>query len=183
MLDEGREIPAIGAELGVLPNTLHQAISYGRLKKRSSQHRSSRPRPPRPAAPTTQSARSIADGEALMGIATTRSMERVAAALGELENAQASFQIADDIPNGGVLCALPALPAFGLLRHSGSHFTLPKGFYPPGPVLLLLACLAPGRVPGMEQLRYHAPRRAGEAARPRPHPRSENLTRQSGDPR
>ena len=34
MLDEGRKIPAIGAELGVLPNTLHKAISYGRLKKK-----------------------------------------------------------------------------------------------------------------------------------------------------
>ena len=92
-----------------------------------------------------------------MGIATTRSMERVAAALGELENAQASFEIADDIPNGGVLCALPALLAFGLLRHSGSHFTLPKGFYPLESVFLLLAYLALGRIPSMEQLRYQAP--------------------------
>lgn len=33
MLDEGFGVPAIGAELGVLPNTLHKAISYGRLKK------------------------------------------------------------------------------------------------------------------------------------------------------
>ena len=92
-----------------------------------------------------------------MGIATTRSMERVAAALGELENAQASFEIADDIPNGRVLCALPALLAFGLLRHSGSHFTLPKGFYPLESVFLLLAYLALGRIPSMEQLRYQAP--------------------------
>ena len=92
-----------------------------------------------------------------MGIATTRSMERVAAALGELENAEPSFEIADDIPNGGVLCALPALLAFGLLRHSGSHFTLPKGFYPLESVFLLLAYLALGRLPSMEQLRYQAP--------------------------
>jgi hypothetical protein len=34
MIDEGRDIPAIGAELGVLPNTLHKAISHGRLKKK-----------------------------------------------------------------------------------------------------------------------------------------------------
>jgi hypothetical protein len=27
-------VPAIGAELGVLPNTLHKAISDGRLKKK-----------------------------------------------------------------------------------------------------------------------------------------------------
>jgi len=34
MLDDGLEVPAIGAELGVLPNTIHKAISYGRLKKK-----------------------------------------------------------------------------------------------------------------------------------------------------
>jgi len=36
MLDDGRDVPSIGAELGVLPNTLHKAISYGRLKKKTS---------------------------------------------------------------------------------------------------------------------------------------------------
>jgi hypothetical protein len=34
MLDEGLSVPAIGAELGVFPNTLHKAISHGRLKKK-----------------------------------------------------------------------------------------------------------------------------------------------------
>jgi DNA-binding NarL/FixJ family response regulator len=34
MLDEGHEVPAIGAQLGVLPNTIHKAISFGRLKKK-----------------------------------------------------------------------------------------------------------------------------------------------------
>ncbi len=35
LLDEGHGVPAIGAELGVLPNTIHKAISHGRLKKKS----------------------------------------------------------------------------------------------------------------------------------------------------
>ena len=35
LLDEGLDVPAIGAQLGVLPNTLHKAISYGRLKKKT----------------------------------------------------------------------------------------------------------------------------------------------------
>ncbi len=34
MLDEGLGVPAIGAELGGLPNTIHKAISHGRLKKK-----------------------------------------------------------------------------------------------------------------------------------------------------
>jgi hypothetical protein len=37
MLDEGLSVPAIGAELDVLPNTLHKAISHGRLKKKPPQ--------------------------------------------------------------------------------------------------------------------------------------------------
>lgn len=35
LLDEGRPVPAIGKELGVRPNTIHKAISHGRLKKKS----------------------------------------------------------------------------------------------------------------------------------------------------
>ena len=35
LLNEGLSIPAVGAQLGVLPNTLHKAISYGRLQKKS----------------------------------------------------------------------------------------------------------------------------------------------------
>jgi len=34
LLDEGLEVPAVGERLGVLPNTLHKAISYHRLKKK-----------------------------------------------------------------------------------------------------------------------------------------------------
>ena len=35
-LDAGMEVPAIGVELGVLPNTIHKAIRAGRLKKKAS---------------------------------------------------------------------------------------------------------------------------------------------------
>ena len=85
-----------------------------------------------------------------MGIATTRTLERVAAALGLLDRAPLQFHCADDIPNGGVLCALPALLAIGLLRHTSAHFDLPKGFYPMESVFLLVACLALARVPSVE---------------------------------
>jgi hypothetical protein len=92
-----------------------------------------------------------------MGVGTTRSMERIAAAMGMLDGASISFERGDDIPNGGVLCALPALLAIGLLRHVRTHFTLPAGYYPMESVFLLLAYLALGRVPSLEQLRYQAP--------------------------
>jgi hypothetical protein len=92
-----------------------------------------------------------------MGVATTRSMERVAAALGALDQAETRFERADDVPHGGVLCALAALLGFGLLRQAQNHFSAPKGFYPMESIFLLLAYLALGRVPSLEQLRYQSP--------------------------
>ncbi len=43
LIDEGLDIPTIGAALGVLPNTLHKAISYGRLQKKTVPPRPTRP--------------------------------------------------------------------------------------------------------------------------------------------
>src|ERR1039458_3146013 len=76
-----------------------------------------------------------------MGYGATRSLERVAAR---------------DIPQGGVLLALPALLAVGLLRHSTELYTLPNGFYGLSSVLVLLALMALARIGSIEQLRYAA---------------------------
>jgi len=94
-----------------------------------------------------------------MGYGATRTLERVAAAMGELEAAPVVFQAARDIPEGGVLLALPALLAVGLLRHSAELYALPKGFYGLSSVLELLALMALARIGSIEQLRYAA---AGE---------------------
>jgi len=90
-------------------------------------------------------------------MATGRTDERLAAALGLLPAAPIRFEAAQDVPNGGVLCALPALLAFGLLRHTSGSFTLPKGFYPLSSIFLSVAFLALGRVKSLEVLRYHSP--------------------------
>jgi glucose/mannose transport system substrate-binding protein len=42
----------------------------------------------------------------------------------------ANALVHDDVHNGGVLCALPALLAEGLLRHTRSFYRLRPGFYP-----------------------------------------------------
>jgi len=106
---------------------------------------------------SSQSSRTVSDGLNPMGVATARSLQRVAASLGQLDAAPLSFEPAEDIPNGGVLCALPALLAFGLLPHTSARFALPKGFYPLESIFLLLAYLALGRVPSLEHLRYSSP--------------------------
>jgi len=89
-----------------------------------------------------------------MGYGATRSLERVAAAMGGLESAPIVFEAARDVPEGGVLLAVPALFTMGLLRHSGECYALPAGFYGLSSVLVLLALMALARIPSLEQLRY-----------------------------
>lgn len=92
-----------------------------------------------------------------MGYATTRSLERVAAAMGQLASAPIEFQTACDVPQGGVLLALPALLAQGLLRYSPQMYQLPEGFYGIDSIFLLLAFMALARIGSLEQLRYEPP--------------------------
>ena len=92
-----------------------------------------------------------------MGNAATRSWERVAAAMGALESAPIGFQASCDVAQGGVLLALPALLAAGLLRRVPELYQLPNGFYGIESVFLLLALMALARIRSLEQLRYQAP--------------------------
>lgn len=106
---------------------------------------------------TTKSERSQTDSQGVFGVATLRSMDRVAAAVGLLEAAPLQFESVDDVPMGGVLCALPALLALGLLSHTRDTFSLPKGFYPIESIFIVLALLALARIRSLESLRYQAP--------------------------
>jgi hypothetical protein len=107
--------------------------------------------------PTTQSQRSAQDIQAPLGVGTTRTEERVLAAFGLLSGAPIRFELAEDVAQGGVLCALPALLMLGLLRHSRRNFTLPAGFYPLETIFLVMAFLALARVRSLEALRYERP--------------------------
>jgi hypothetical protein len=51
-----------------------------------------------------------------MGMGACNLEARVAASVGELQAVAPDFQPALDVPNGGVLFALPALLAVGLLE-------------------------------------------------------------------
>ena len=98
-----------------------------------------------------------------MGYAATRTLERVAASVGLLlAPASIEFAVARDVTGGGVLLALPALLAAGLLTHHAELYALPKGYYGLPSIFLLLALMALARIGSLEQLRYKAPGEWGE---------------------
>jgi len=92
-----------------------------------------------------------------MGMGADNVLDRMAASVGDLIAVEPVFQPVSDVPNGGVLFALPALLAVGLLHQAHKYFQLPKGYYGLESVFLMLAFLALARLPSLERLRYCAP--------------------------
>ncbi len=92
-----------------------------------------------------------------MGMGATNTLERVAASIGELKGIKPGFIKSVDVPNGGVLFALPALLVSGLLSHTDKHFKLPPGYYSLGSIFLMMAFMALARIKSMEKLRYSSP--------------------------
>jgi prepilin-type processing-associated H-X9-DG protein len=77
--------------------------------------------------------------------------------LGEEEGVAPHFSPMHDVTDGGVLLALPALLAVGLLRDTEHHFSLPRGYYGLFSIFMLLGFMALCRMKAMEGLRYKAP--------------------------
>jgi len=92
-----------------------------------------------------------------MGVGADNVLGRMAASVGDLTGVEPVFEAVSDVPNGGVLFALPALLATGLLHQAHKFFQLPKGYYGLESIFLMLAFLALARLPSLEQLRYYAP--------------------------
>ena len=106
---------------------------------------------------STKSTRSEEDSLSPLGVGATNVIERLAASIGELQSVTPQFHSVVDVPYGGVLLALPALLACGLLSEVDEHFKLPKGYYSLQSIFLLLAIMALARIKTPEDLRYCAP--------------------------
>jgi hypothetical protein len=148
LLDQEWGRAAVADELGVAADTLRKAVADGRLRER----------PPR--VPADKSSRSVQDAAAAAGLGTacTRVVDRVMAAVGALPGgAPTRFECCLDVPYGGVLCALPALLANGLLAGTDGLLNRLKGYYTAVQVLVLMGFMALCRLRTVEELRGEAP--------------------------
>ena len=152
-LDKGLPRKEIAEELGVKHDTLRKAINDGRLKEKE-----------RLESTTNKSTRTVVDAAAAdgMGTACTRVEERTFAAFGVCQGAPVRFESCFDVPKGGVLCALPALLANGLLEGAEKLLGTVKGYYTIFHILLLLAFMALCRIKTVEKIRGHAPGEFGK---------------------
>ncbi len=87
----------------------------------------------------------------------TNTLDRMAAMLGQISEVSIEFKASTDVPNGGVLFALPALLAIGLLHSTQKYFRLPNGYYGLDSLFLLFAFMALTRIKSIERLRYCTP--------------------------
>ncbi len=92
-----------------------------------------------------------------IGMGATDVLGRIATSIFRYEAFDPVFPCSHDVPNGGVLLALPALIAVGLLAHTERYFELPRGFYRLDTIFLLLAFMALARLKSVEDLRYCSP--------------------------
>jgi transposase-like protein len=170
LFQEGYSRAEVARELDISYDTLRKAIDQGRLEL-PDLPADQQPKSPVPsttlvaATPSDKSTRSTEDRAAgqEMGIACTRPIERVLAALGKLPGgASTQFEPCRDVSYGGVLCALPALIQNGLFRHLRSTFPTLTGYYTTLHVILLLAYMALCRIRVVEQLQYESPGELGK---------------------
>ena len=153
MLNLGMGKHEVAEKLGIKYDTLRKAVSDGRLSEPSSGKTNT----------TSRTERINEDAKAQMGTACTRPNERVAAALGLLdEGAPTSFESCNDVSFGGVVCALPALIAAGLLSHIDECFKKFKGYYSNIHVLVLVAYMALCRIETVDQLQQYSPGEFGK---------------------
>jgi hypothetical protein len=149
LFDGGLGITEVAGQIGLKRDTLAKAVRAGRL------------RAPACVAGTdimcSKSERSEQDSEAPMGMGASNVAARVAASLGQVAAVAPLFQASLDVPFGGVLFALPALLAMGLLDGAEDFLKLPDGYYGLDSLLLLCAFMALARLESMESLRYCAP--------------------------
>jgi DNA-binding CsgD family transcriptional regulator len=148
LLSEGKSRQEISKKLGIKYDTIRKAIAAGHLhepKKAMVKETG-----------TTKSERTIDDARAgeWIGVACSRTVERVLASIGKLGQVQTRFEHCLDVTMGGVLSALPVLEACGLYRYLNILPQLPSGYYSNIHIITVLALMFLCRIKALEQLRF-----------------------------
>jgi transposase-like protein len=174
LLNQGYSRKETAQELKIKHETLRKAINKGKLAEppRSPEQPNNAPAPQQvnqaggsSTKVSDKSQRGLqdvatADG---LGIACTRLVERVSAAIGLLPGgAPTRYEACRDVTFGGVLCALPALEQNGLFRHLDRCFVPLGGYYTTLQIFSLLGFMALCRIKTVEQLQYHPPGELGK---------------------
>lgn len=158
LFDAGLSRTAVLEKLEIPNDTLRKAINDGRLNEGFETPRGV------VVEGTDKSSRNCTDTAAANGIGTacTRTMDRVATSLGAINGADTHFDACLDVSNGGVLCALPALVANGLLDGVDLFLGKIRGFYTVVQILILLAFMGLCRIKTVEKLRGYPPGELGK---------------------
>jgi hypothetical protein len=175
LLNQGCSRKETAQKLNVKRDTLRKAIRHGKLSEPpatepadddpQSQQRNQPADAQGDAPASNKSQRGFQDAAAAegLGIACTRLVERVSAAIGLLPGgAPTRYEDCRDVTFGGVLCALPALEQNGLFRHLDRCFLPLGGYYTSLQIFSLLGFMALCRIKTVEQLQYHPPGELGK---------------------
>lgn len=146
-LNEGIHVSDIAEEVKIKIDTIKKAIQDGRLKRPSKQSNNM----------VTKSKRSIKDANASLGMGATDLIGRTAARFGLVQGVKPEFINCLDVPQGGVLLALPALLANGLLNHTKDTFKMKEAFYSVFSLFICMAFMALARIKNIEGMRHVAP--------------------------
>jgi hypothetical protein len=157
LLNEGLSRAEVSAELQIKTDTLRKALKDGRLTPAANRADTSS------ATASTQSERTQADAQAgtQIGVGATNTPDRAAAARGLINAVKSQFQACLDVPMVGLLCALPAVLANGLLSGIDKLGKI-QGYYSLTQILLVLVFMMLARIRSVEQLRGYAPGEFGK---------------------
>ena len=154
-LDLGKTPKSIGEELGIKPDTIRKAISYGRLTMPETIEVAEQDQGAK-----TKSQRNQQDSKAPHGMACTNTIGRIDAVL-KKKVATPEFENNRAVENAGVLLALPALLSNGLLSHN-DVFDFEEGYYSLPSILLALSFCFMLRVGSIEKISDKPPGELGK---------------------
>lgn len=157
-LDDGESQRAAGKEVGVDESTIRNALERGWLHEAAG--KAARPSvEDHGSQPGERDADNIA---APLGVATTRTLDRVLAAAGKMEEAVPEFKPSSSVANAGALMALPTMVDLGLLEVGEKVYgSLRNGFYGLRSTLLCLGFMALLRIRNPERMQFEAPGELG----------------------